>query len=84
MPLLTIHHMTDYRYRNPVAFGEHRMMLRPLDSPDLRLLGFELGISPEPCRCTRSTTCSAIPSGIARFHGRAARLSSSGHHQGGA
>src|SRR5260370_22766420 len=29
MPLLTIHHKTVYRYTHPVAFGEHRIMLRP-------------------------------------------------------
>jgi Bacterial transglutaminase-like N-terminal region len=29
MPTLTIRHVTTYRYRRPVAFGEHRMMLRP-------------------------------------------------------
>src|SRR5229473_175747 len=28
MPLLTIHHKTEYRYTHPVAFGEHRIMLR--------------------------------------------------------
>ena len=27
MPLLTIHHKTEYRYLRPVAFGEHRIML---------------------------------------------------------
>jgi len=34
MPTLTIRHVTTYRYRRPVAFGEHRMMLRPRDSHD--------------------------------------------------
>ena len=29
MPRLTIHHKTEYRYTHPVAFGEHRIMLRP-------------------------------------------------------
>ena len=33
MPLLTIHHKTEYRYAHPVAFGEHRIMLRPLRGP---------------------------------------------------
>jgi hypothetical protein len=28
MPLLTINHKTVYRYIRPVAFGEHRIMLR--------------------------------------------------------
>ena len=38
MPLLTIHHKTEYRYAHPVAFGEHRIMLRPRDGHDLRVL----------------------------------------------
>ena len=29
MRLLTVRHITVYRYKQPVAFGEHRMMLRP-------------------------------------------------------
>ena len=37
MPLLTIHHKTEYRYTRPVAFGEHRIMLRPRDGHDLRV-----------------------------------------------
>jgi transglutaminase-like putative cysteine protease len=48
MPLLTIHHKTEYRYAHPVAFGEHRIMLRPRDGHDLRLLSNELEISPQP------------------------------------
>jgi transglutaminase-like putative cysteine protease len=48
MPLLTIHHKTEYRYARPVAFGEHRIMLRPRDGHDLRVLAGELEISPEP------------------------------------
>jgi transglutaminase-like putative cysteine protease len=48
MPLLTIHHKTVYRYSHPVAFGEHRIMLRPRDSHDLRVLASELEIEPPP------------------------------------
>ena len=48
MPLLTIHHKTVYRYNRPVAFGEHRIMLRPRDSHDQRVLSSSLAISPEP------------------------------------
>jgi transglutaminase-like putative cysteine protease len=48
MPLLTIHHKTEYRYTHPVAFGEHRIMLRPRDGHDLRVLAGELDITPEP------------------------------------
>jgi transglutaminase-like putative cysteine protease len=48
MPLLTIHHKTEYRYVRPVAFGEHRIMLRPRDGHDLRVLVSTLDIEPEP------------------------------------
>jgi transglutaminase-like putative cysteine protease len=48
MPLLTIHHKTEYRYDRPVTFGEHRIMLRPRDGHDLRVLDFQLDISPTP------------------------------------
>src|SRR6202011_497526 len=48
MPLLTIHHKTEYRYARPVAFGEHRIMLRPRDGHDLRVLSNDLVIVPEP------------------------------------
>lgn len=48
MPLLTIHHKTEYRYKHPVAFGEHRIMLRPRDGHDLRMLSGQLEITPEP------------------------------------
>jgi transglutaminase-like putative cysteine protease len=48
MPLLTIHHKTEYRYTHPVAFGEHRIMLRPRDGHDLRVLSGNLEIVPAP------------------------------------
>src|SRR6201991_1067902 len=48
MPLLTIHHKTEYRYTHPVAFGEHRIMLRPRDGHDLRVLSGSLEVVPRP------------------------------------
>src|SRR5688572_2874105 len=48
MPLLRVHHVTTYRYRQPVALGEHRLMLRPRDSWDQRLIEATLEISPKP------------------------------------
>ena len=48
MPRLTIHHKTEYRYTHPVAFGEHRIMLRPRDGHDLRVLSGNLQIEPAP------------------------------------
>lgn len=48
MPLLDVRHTTIYRYAKPVAFGEHRAMLRPRDSHDLKLLSATFTISPVP------------------------------------
>jgi transglutaminase-like putative cysteine protease len=45
---LTVRHTTTYRYKKPVAFGEHRVMFRPHDSYDQRLLEASLVITPEP------------------------------------
>jgi transglutaminase-like putative cysteine protease len=44
--LLRIRHRTEYRYARPVRFGEHRLMFRPRDSHDLRVLETSLEISP--------------------------------------
>jgi hypothetical protein len=38
MPSFSITHLTDYRYQRFVAFGEHRMMLRPRDDEDQRVV----------------------------------------------
>ncbi|HEX6733626.1 MAG TPA: transglutaminase family protein [Azonexus sp.] len=44
--MLAIRHVTVYRYARPVVLGPHRLMFRPRDSHDLRLLGATLSISP--------------------------------------
>jgi transglutaminase-like putative cysteine protease len=46
MKSLTVRHLTVYRYTQPVRFGEHRLMFRPRDSHDMRLLETKLTISP--------------------------------------
>ncbi len=46
MSFLTVHHSTVYRYREPVGLGEHRMMFRPREGHDLRLLRTNLIITP--------------------------------------
>jgi transglutaminase-like putative cysteine protease len=48
MSLLTVHHLTVYRYSEPVGLGEHRMMFRPREGHDLRLLQSKLEITPAP------------------------------------
>jgi transglutaminase-like putative cysteine protease len=44
--ILNVRHTTVYRYRRPVAIGDHRLMLRPRDSHDLRLIQTNLNLSP--------------------------------------
>jgi len=50
MSLLTVRHVTIYRYSEPVALGQHRMMFRPRESHDLKLLKTSLNIIPNPAR----------------------------------
>jgi transglutaminase-like putative cysteine protease len=74
MPLLTIHHKTEYRYARPVAFGEHRIMLRPRDGHDLRVLSGRLDIVPEPMRLRWIHDVFGNSVAIATFDERAERL----------
>jgi len=48
MPFLTLSHLTTYTYRQPVAFGEHRIMVRPRESYDQHLIEARLDIDPQP------------------------------------
>lgn len=42
-----ITHTTIYRYNRPVRFGLHRVMFRPRESHDLRVLATDLRVSPD-------------------------------------
>lgn len=46
MQILSIVHRTTYRYAKPIGFGEHRLLFRPRDSHDMRLLASRLRITP--------------------------------------
>ncbi|HZZ87062.1 MAG TPA: transglutaminase family protein [Caulobacteraceae bacterium] len=70
MPIVSIRHRTSYRYRNPVAFGEHRMMLRPAEGFDQRLIAFDLAISPEPALLRQAHDLSDACVAVARFETR--------------
>jgi transglutaminase-like putative cysteine protease len=48
MAVFTVRHTTRYRYHRPVRFGEHRLMFRPRDSADQRLIHAGLRVTPEP------------------------------------
>jgi transglutaminase-like putative cysteine protease len=74
MPVVSITHSTTYRYRGPVGFGEHRLMLRPMESFDQRLLSSEIAISPEPSEARDLHAATGACVRIARFATRADRL----------
>jgi transglutaminase-like putative cysteine protease len=46
MSRLRITHDTTYRYRSPVTFGPHRLVLRPREGHDLRIESMELSVAP--------------------------------------
>ena len=46
MITLKIHHKTTYRFRQPVSLLPHRLMLRPRESRDVRLISSTLTLTP--------------------------------------
>lgn len=75
MPVVSIRHLTTYRYRIPVAFGEHRVMYRPLESFDQRVLSATLEVGPEPSLLSHVHEVSGAGVAVVRFEARADRLS---------
>lgn len=75
MPILQIRHLTRYGYRQPVGFGEHRMMLRPRESYDQRVLKSLLTIGPEPSRLRYVQDVFGNCVAIAQFDAKARELS---------
>jgi len=74
MPILSIRHVTTYHYNKPIAFGEHRMMLRPRDDGDQKVLTSEIKIVPAPLQLTWSQDIFGNHVAIAHFDDRAAEL----------
>lgn len=74
MPVLCVHHVTTYRYRQPVAFGEHRMMFRPREGHDQRLIEAKLEITPEPSEIRWLHDVFGNSVAVASFSGRAREL----------
>lgn len=74
MPVLTVHHVTTYRYRQPVSFGEHRMMFRPREGHDQRLIEARLEITPKPVSVRWVHDVFGNCVALARFSGRACEL----------
>jgi transglutaminase-like putative cysteine protease len=74
MTILAIRHVTTYHYKKPVAFGEHRMMLRPREDRDQKVLDAELAITPEPTQLFWTRDVFGNHVATARFAQRAAEL----------
>jgi transglutaminase-like putative cysteine protease len=74
MRLLTVRHTTAYRYSEPVRLGEHRMMFRPRESHDLRLLKSQLEITPRPAHFRSLHDVFDNSVGVATFEGSTASL----------
>lgn len=74
MTIYSVRHITTYRYKKPVAFGEHRMMLSPREDPDQRLLDLNLEIDPKPSGLRWSRDVFSNRIAIAHFAAQAATL----------
>src|SRR5437868_8338843 len=79
MPVLTIHHVTTYRFHQPVAFGEHRLMMRPREGHDQRLIDTRLDIDPAPAELRWLTDVFGNSVAIARFDSNADTLRFDSH-----
>lgn len=75
MPVLSIRHLTRYRYRKPVALGEHRIMFRPREGHEQRLIDCDLVVGPEPSRLRHATDVFGNCVSTAVFEGRTRELS---------
>jgi transglutaminase-like putative cysteine protease len=74
MRRLQVSHVTTYEYANPVTFGDHRMMFRPRDSHDMRLLSTRLAITPKPTAIRWLHDVHGNSVAVASFDQRASQL----------
>ncbi|MDB5689285.1 MAG: transglutaminase [Sphingomonas bacterium] len=74
MPVLTVAHSTVYSYKQLVGFGDHRLMVRPRESYDQRLIEARLLIEPEPVELRWLHDVFGNAVAIARFDRRATEL----------
>ncbi|MGA8616445.1 MAG: transglutaminase family protein [Xanthobacteraceae bacterium] len=74
MPILSIRHVTTYHYHRPVAFGAHRMMLRPRDDADQKLIHSDIEITPKPRQLIWTLDAFGNHVATADFADRAAEL----------
>ncbi len=75
MTILSVLHVTVYRYCVPVGFGDHRMMFRPRDGYDQKVLEEALTIVPEPTQIRWLNDVFGNFVAVASFNARATELS---------
>jgi transglutaminase-like putative cysteine protease len=73
LALFSIHHRTEYHYRQPVVIGPHRLMLRPRESRELRLVKHEIVTDP-PSSLTWSQDVFGNSVATAQFEASASSL----------
>lgn len=74
MACVTVRHRTTYSYREPVRLGPHRLLLRPRESRDVRVVSSELSVSVEATlHWSQDVTGNAVA--IAYFQAPATHLS---------
>ncbi|WP_299134158.1 transglutaminase family protein [uncultured Amaricoccus sp.] len=74
MTIFNVRHVTSYRYKRPVGFGDHQLMFRPRDSYDQHLHHAELKVDPPPkgIRWMHDVFGNAVA--MISFEGRASQL----------
>ncbi len=73
LALITIRHLTTYAYYQPVSLDQHRLMLRPRESRDLRLVSHDLAITPS-ARVTWAQDVAGNAVATSSFQGMSDRL----------
>jgi len=71
---LSVRHTTRYSYRTAVGFGEHRMMFRPREGVDQRVIASRLVIVPEPVELRFTQDLFGNWVGLARFDAKSEEL----------
>jgi transglutaminase-like putative cysteine protease len=79
MFVLSLRHTTRYTYRKAVGFGEHRMMFRPREGVDQRVIASRLIIAPEPVELRFNQDVFGNWVGLARFDAQAEELTFDSH-----
>jgi transglutaminase-like putative cysteine protease len=75
MTVFSVRHKTVFYYAQPVSFGEHRMLFRPRDSYDQRLVASTLEIDPKPSDTRWIHDAFGNCVALFSFEGKAKRLS---------